>query len=130
MPVSYTHLVQGIRGYCSGQSHVVSTAEELAAILQRENRPETPTVMVVQTTFQVDMWEKCAKIAKKLCTNLKIFDTICNATSERQAEAVQIAKQSDLMIVIGGKHSSNTKKLYDVCRAHTRTCLLYTSRCV
>ena len=56
------------------------------------------------------------KKLKKVCTNAEIFDTICNATSSRQSEAEELSKRCDAIIVIGGRHSSNTAKLFDVCR--------------
>lgn len=59
--------------------------------------------MVSQTTFDVSEWKKSLEIIKKLCTNAVIFDTICNATAERQEEARSLAEKSDLMIVIGDK---------------------------
>ena len=73
--------------------------------------------MVAQTTFNEEIWKEIQKISKKVCTNAKIFDTICNATSMRQQEAQKLAAENDVMIVIGGRHSSNTAKLFDVCRA-------------
>ena len=68
------------------------------------------------------------KILKRVYTNATIFDTICNATAKRQSEAVELAKKSDLMIIIGGKHSSNTAKLYDVCKPHCVTYLIETAQ--
>ena len=72
--------------------------------------------VVAQTTFDTKEWKKSVKKIKKLCTNSKIFDTICNATSVRQSEADEIAAQSDFMVVIGDRHSSNTAKLFDICK--------------
>ena len=80
--------------------------------------------VVVQTTFNVEEFKICLKILKRVCTNATIFDTICNATVNRQSEAVELAKKSDLMVIIGGKHSSNTVKLYDVCRDYCDTVLI------
>lgn len=119
--------VEGIRGHCQCDSHVFRTPEELNNLLKLiEKNDNKSAIMVAQTTFNVGLWEKCVKIAKNLCTNIKIFDTICNATSERQAEAVRLAMESDRMVVIGGRHSSNTVKLYDVCSAHAKTVLIET----
>lgn len=119
--------VQGIQGHCVGESFVFQTPEELEDLLKNtEKFVKKAPAMVAQTTFQVSLWEKCVEIAKNLCTNLKIFDTICNATSLRQAEAIELAKQSDLMVVIGGRHSSNTKKLLQVCLQYTNAVLIET----
>lgn len=119
--------VEGIRGHCFGQSFVFNTPEKLEKILTNEiDVSKKRIILVAQTTFKVGLWENCAEIAKKLCTNIEIFDTICNATSERQAEAIRLAKASDLMVVVGGRHSSNTAKLFEVCAKHTQTVLIET----
>ena len=109
--------VIGIRGHCSGKTYVFSNEEQLGKLLEKIKIDcENPPIMVAQTTFNAELWIKCQKIFKKVCTNGKIFDTICNATSARQLEAADLASKSDVMIVVGGRHSSNTKKLYEVCK--------------
>lgn len=120
--------VEGILGYCSGEHYVFQDGAELQKII--ENNPEMknkPLFMCAQTTFNVSLWEICSKTLKKLCTNASIFDTICNATAERQAEAERLARMSDAMIVIGGKQSSNTAKLRDVCERCCPTYLVETA---
>ncbi len=112
------HEVIGIVGHCTSQYYVFSSVEELENLL--ENYPEIkeiPVSVVSQTTFNAKKWENAQIFLKKVCTNAKIFDTICNATSTRQAEAQELAATNDVMVVIGGRHSSNTVKLYDVCVA-------------
>ena len=84
-------------------------------------------ICVAQTTFSLNEQKKCKKIFKKLCTNCKIFDTICNATSDRQNEAEELSKKSDAMIVVGGRHSSNTCKLRDTGEANCPTFLIETA---
>lgn len=107
--------VLGICSYCKGRFFVFNNQEELENILQNpEFDKETKIICVSQTTFSLKEWKKCEKIIKKVCTNCEIFDTICNATSDRQNEAEEISKHSDAMIIIGGRHSSNTCKLRDV----------------
>ena len=83
--------------------------------------------MVAQTTFSASEWAKCTNFINKLFTNIMIFDTICNTTDLRQKEAEFLSKTSDIMIVIGGKQSSNTLKLYDICKKHTQTILVENS---
>ena len=85
------------------------------------------TIIVAQTTFSVEEWQNCLNFLKKVCTNATIFDTICNATSDRQKEAEKLSKSSDLMIVIGGRHSSNTVKLKDICEKNCKTFLIETA---
>ncbi len=110
--------VKGIIGHIKGDYFVFSSLEELEEIFKNnENLIKKPLTAVSQTTFNAKKWEKAQIFLKKLCTNAKIFDTICNATSMRQSEAQKLAEVNDCMVVIGGRHSSNTSKLYDVCRA-------------
>ena len=110
--------VKGIIGHITGDYFVFSSLNELEEIFKNnENLIKKPLTAVSQTTFNAKKWEKAQIFLKKLCTNAKIFDTICNATSMRQSEAQKLAGVNDCMVVIGGRHSSNTSKLYDVCRA-------------
>ena len=115
--------VVGILGRCTCTAFCFDSAERLSEILQ-ENFPDgvrKEAVCAAQTTFPPAEWEKCKKILKNRCTNPQIFDTICNTTRLRQAEAEQTASVCDLVIVIGGSNSANTRKLYEACRALTRT---------
>ncbi len=117
--------VCGFRSRCVGESHVFKTADELEKI-SAENAyfPKKKIFCLAQTTFSIKEWKKSSKIFKKLYTNGVIFDTICSATNERQIEAEQLAQRSDAMIVIGGRHSSNTAKLRDLCAQHCTTYLI------
>lgn len=120
--------VIGIRSYCNGKSFVFKNDEEMQKILQNDYIDKNEKIICVsQTTFSLEEWKKCEKIIKKVCTNCEIFDTICNATADRQNEAYEISKKSDAMIVIGGRHSSNTCKLRDVSSAHCRSFLIETA---
>ena len=114
--------VIGIMGHCSGDYLVFQNDEELQNLEETiVKMSKKDWVLVAQTTFNAKLWKKCVEIAKKLCTNPKNFDTICKATLTRQTEAAQLAAESDIMIVIGGKHSSNTKKLAEICSAACTT---------
>ncbi len=75
-------------------------------------------IMVAQTTHSVSDYEKCKKNLKKVYTNAKIFDTICGVTEARQREAYGLSQVCDAMFVVGGKSSSNTLKLYDICKSN------------
>lgn len=117
--------VIGIRGHCGGESHVFSSAEELHDLFKKYvHLRENPAVMVSQTTFRAETFKKCAEIAKKDYTNLLVFDTICNATAKRQEEAVELSQKCDIMVIVGGRESSNTAKLRDVCAVHCPTVLV------
>ena len=113
------HEVIGIIGHCVSQYYVFSSVEDLEILIQNHPEIKQNAVSVVsQTTFNAKKWEKSQNFLKKVCTNVKIFDTICSATSTRQKEAQELAKVSDVMVVIGGRHSSNTVKLFDVCAVY------------
>ena len=121
--------VVGIRSYCPGASYVFKNAEELQEILKSGAiSPNNPMICVSQTTFSLKEWKKSEKILKKVCTNTKIYSTICNATADRQEEAALLSKKADAMIVIGGRHSSNTCKLRDVCKSNADTFLIETAQ--
>ena len=110
--------IKGIIGHLSGEYHTFCDCQELATLLDKfPEWKNKPLCMVAQTTFDIKEWKNSLKMLQKVCTNGKIFDTICSATSDRQTEAEKLAKQSDVMIVIGGRHSSNTNKLYRICKS-------------
>ena len=110
--------VTAIAGWCS-DCRIFETPEELENWQKTENIPaDLPICMVCQTTSTEFLWKMCGKIAKKLFTNLKIFDTICKATEFRQNEAAQLSAQCQAMVVIGDAKSSNTGKLAMICREH------------
>ena len=111
--------VQGIVGHACGPVYVFSSLDELKALCVPENT-KNGIYMVAQTTFEVKKWAECAEFLKKLYTNALIFDTICNATETRQKEAESLARRCDVMVVIGGRQSSNTQKLVTVAAKHTR----------
>ncbi len=121
--------VRGIMGFCETQPVTFKTSEELEKILSESPELMDKSVcLVAQTTFDTKEWKKSLKIFEKLCTNSIFFGTICNATSQRQVDAYELAERSDAVIVIGGRHSSNTNKLYDICRKScSRTFLIETA---
>lgn len=110
--------VIGIIGHTDGEAYTFKNCDELkklVAIIPCEKLDSA--TFVAQTTFNQEEWKKCLKFIKKVCTNSKIFDTICSATHSRQAEAENLAKSADLMIVIGDRKSSNTSKLFEIARS-------------
>lgn len=117
--------VIGIAGHCTSEKYIFNNSSELAETIEKGIIPKNKKILVVQqTTFNVEEWKKCSAILKKRWTNCEIFDTICNTTQIRQQEAVNLAKKSDLMIVIGGKKSSNTLKLKNVCDKFCKSILI------
>ncbi len=101
----------GIMSRAKGEKYAISSLEELKSLEFNKKLP----ILCAQTTQNLLEFEKIKLFLKKLYTNTKIYDTICNVTENRQNEAVKIAKQSELMIVVGGRESSNTRRLYDLC---------------
>ncbi len=103
--------VQGINGWCNDIATVIETEKEAENL---SFNCEKPLTVVSQTTFERELWKKITKIIKNTCKSAIVFDTICSATNERQKYAALLARESDVFIVVGGKNSSNTKKLYDI----------------
>ena len=110
--------VVGIVSYFDGQSFVFSTAQEIEEAAKNKKLPingKIAPVMAAQTTQKLTEWKYSLKVIKKLYTNVKIFDTICNVTEIRQLEAEELSKACETVIVIGGRDSSNTAKLFAIC---------------
>ena len=115
----------GTISYAKGSKAIFSSLEELKNIDLQGKLP----ILCAQTTENLLQFIQIKKFLKKLYTNAKIFDTICSVTENRQNEAIDIAKNSDAMIVIGGKDSSNTRKLYELCRKECpKTCLIESAK--
>lgn len=120
--------VKSINSFSGYKGHIFSSLEELEKMVGENPAWNTQNITAVaQTTFQVKKWKICTSFLKKVCTNAVIFDTICSATEKRQAEALELAQKSDLMVVIGGFHSSNTQKLKEVCQRNCPTILVETA---
>ncbi len=105
--------IQGIVGWCNGPVDVLETLEEAEKYVPPEGKK---LVVVAQTTFNYNKFQTIVEILKKKGYNVSIVNTICNATEDRQRETREVAANADAMIVIGGKHSSNATKLYEICR--------------
>lgn len=115
--------VQGIVGHALGKVFVFADLQELKDISSQIS-PTEKVCAVAQTTFQVTKWLECESFIKKVYTNSEVFGTICSATWAKQQETEELAQKSDLVVVIGGRGSSNTKKLYRVALAHTQAVLI------
>ena len=105
--------VAGIRGWCKGPYTVIKNQEEARTFLSE--CPEKVCI-VSQTTFNYNNFQEIVEILAEKGYDRLVLNTICNATQDRQSEAEEIAKQADAMIVIGGRNSSNTQKLYEICK--------------
>ena len=104
--------VQGIVGHCDENYYVFKDEDQLKSFFSKNYKK---LAIVAQTTYNILIWGECLKVIPKDDENILVFDTICNATSQRQSDAALLSKEVDVMIVVGGKNSSNTIKLYNVC---------------
>ncbi|RHV76010.1 4-hydroxy-3-methylbut-2-enyl diphosphate reductase [Clostridium sp. OF13-4] len=105
--------VEGIKGWGNEYTLAVESLEEFDNLALR---PDEKLCIVAQTTFNYNKFQDLVEKISKTYYDILVLNTICNATQERQVEARQIASQVDVMIVIGGRNSSNTQKLYEICR--------------
>ncbi|MCM1117762.1 MAG: 4-hydroxy-3-methylbut-2-enyl diphosphate reductase [bacterium] len=105
--------VEATVGWCNGPVDVLESVEDAAKYIPPKGKKLT---LVAQTTFNYNKFQHIVEIFQKRGYNVNIVNTICNATEERQRAAREIAADADVMIVIGGKHSSNTRKLYEICK--------------
>ncbi|MBP3721566.1 MAG: bifunctional 4-hydroxy-3-methylbut-2-enyl diphosphate reductase/30S ribosomal protein S1 [Clostridia bacterium] len=103
--------VRGTAGWAQGPVFVVATPEEAAGLPEMEK-----AVAVSQTTFPPARWDAVLRVLKQRIGRLESHCTICSATEIRQREAAELAEKADRMIVVGGRNSANTRKLYDLCR--------------
>ena len=113
--------IKGIVSYASGPIEVINNEEDIKG-LKISNYEEV--VVVFQTTSNIEKSKKLVDILHKLYYNLKIIDTICKTTKMRQDEVFDLSKKMDYMIIIGGKSSSNTKKLYDISSQNCKNSFL------
>lgn len=114
--------VQGIVGHCDENCLVFKDNFELKDFFEKKYKKlEKKLAIVAQTTYNIVVWDECLNVIPKNDSDIVIFDTICNATDTRQSDAAELAKGSDIMLVVGGRHSSNTVKLFEVCSRYCRT---------
>ncbi|MBQ3140169.1 MAG: bifunctional 4-hydroxy-3-methylbut-2-enyl diphosphate reductase/30S ribosomal protein S1 [Ruminococcus sp.] len=114
--------IQGIIGHCEQNFCVFKDNVELKHVFEKnENFLRKKLAFVAQTTYNIIEWEECLKVIPKGNPDIVIFDTICSATDTRQSDAAKLARESDIMLVVGGRHSSNTVKLYEVCSRYCKT---------
>lgn len=111
--------VVGINGWCDNSAVIVRDGNEIDDV-----RLGQKVCIVAQTTEKADNFEQVVTAVSKRCAEVEAFNTICSATKERQQSAVEVSRQVDLMIVIGGKHSSNTKKLFEISRENCEKTIL------
>ena len=116
--------VQGILAYAGKNCSVFGDSEELEELLRKNCENYKKGVAILsQTTYNIELWEECVHKAM-LHEGVKVYNTVCNATTLRQTEAQKLSQSCDTMIIIGGRNSSNTAKLYDICSKNVRCYLI------
>ena len=106
--------VEGIKGWSNPQRTTVLQTKEEAVNFTLSSGQKA--CIVSQTTFNYNKFQELVEIIQKKGYDIIVLNTICNATEERQKEAADIAAKVEAMIVIGGRHSSNTQKLFEICK--------------
>jgi len=114
--------VQGTAGWCQGPVYVVKDSEDIAKL-----PPLKEALAVAQTTFEPETWKLLQEELKARIPDLTVRQTICSATVERQQDAKALAQRADAMVVIGGRHSANTRKLFESCRRYCPDTILVES---
>ncbi|MDE6131943.1 MAG: 4-hydroxy-3-methylbut-2-enyl diphosphate reductase, partial [Oscillospiraceae bacterium] len=116
--------VKGIVSYCNNMAKICADDTELYEILIKNyTNTKKKVAIVAQTTYNISIWEKCIRLAAEVCPEAEVMSTVCAATDQRQRKAAELAGRSDLMIVVGGKHSSNTVKLAEICSKNCKACM-------
>ena len=105
--------VQGIKGWGNRETKVIESIEDFEKLNLSKDKQ---ICIVAQTTFNYNKFQELVEKFSRTSYDINVLNTICNATQERQVEAKKVASQVDVMLVIGGKHSSNTQKLYEICQ--------------
>ena len=108
--------VIGINGWCGNEAYIINNTDEKID----ENLSQSDVCVVAQTTIKKENFMQIVQILKNTCKSTLIFDTICSATRDRQEEAVELAKASDMVLVIGGRESSNTRKLFEISKQYCK----------
>ncbi|MEJ8555444.1 4-hydroxy-3-methylbut-2-enyl diphosphate reductase [Tepidibacter sp. Z1-5] len=109
--------VVGINGWCDNEAIIIKNIEDLSGIPRNYKK----YCVVAQTTINLNMYQEISKKLKNILEDVIVHNTICLATRDRQKSASELSKEVDCMIVIGGKHSSNTQKLVKICEENVET---------
>ncbi|MCM1022629.1 MAG: bifunctional 4-hydroxy-3-methylbut-2-enyl diphosphate reductase/30S ribosomal protein S1 [Prevotella sp.] len=115
--------VRGIASYCHNAPKILKNDTLLYSYLKKfYKNSEKKVAIAAQTTYNISIWDKCTRTAAEF-PNAETVNTICSATADRQEAAARLARTADLMVVVGGKHSSNTVKLAEICGLYCKACV-------
>lgn len=115
--------VIGINGWCNNEAIIIKTLEDLETTNLDKNKKYC---VVAQTTINIDLYNKILEALSNKLDNVIFNNTICSATKVRQEAAKEISADVDMMVVVGGKHSSNTQKLVQICQEYVPTLAIET----
>ncbi len=116
--------VKGIVGYAKNECYVFADTDELMKLIRKiYEKIKKPLAILSQTTYNISMWENCKRAVCDM-PGVTVYNTVCTATDKRQSEARALSSENDVMIIVGGCNSSNTKKLYDICSEATECHLI------
>lgn len=107
--------VIGVNGWVDNTAIIINTEDEAKELPQIDN-----VCVVAQTTLKQESFDRIINILSDKIKNINVFNTICDSTKERQESAYKLSQLADIMIVIGGYNSSNTKKLYEICKSNCK----------
>lgn len=109
----------GTASFCGEHYYILENEENIKKAIEKLKKSKLSNVLLIsQTTYSLERFEKIADTLQKEIPNIEVINTICNATKMRQEETEQMAKDVDIMIIVGGKHSSNSNKLYELAKKH------------
>ena len=116
--------VRGTASYCHNIPKILKDDASLYSYLKKfYKNSEKKVAIVAQTTYNISIWDKCTRTAEEIFPEAEVINTVCSATADRQEAAARLAETADLMIVVGGKHSSNTVKLAEICGQYCSACV-------
>lgn len=114
----------GTASFCGDHYYILEDEENIEKAIDEFKKLKLNNVLLIsQTTYSLEKFKKIADILQKKIPNIEVINTICNATKMRQEETEQMAKDVDIMIIVGGKHSSNSNKLYEIAKKHCNNVL-------
>ena len=116
--------IRGIAAYCHNIPKILKDDTSLYSYLKKfYKNSEKKVAIVAQTTYNINIWDKCTRTAAEVFPDAEVINTVCSATDHRQETAARLAKTADLMVVVGGRHSSNTVKLAEICGKCCKACV-------
>ncbi|MCL2055208.1 MAG: bifunctional 4-hydroxy-3-methylbut-2-enyl diphosphate reductase/30S ribosomal protein S1 [Oscillospiraceae bacterium] len=114
--------IEGISNHCLNMPLIFADTADLKGYFKKNyTNLKKKVAILAQTTYNISIWEECVRIVSEMLPEAEVFDTVCRATCDRQNEAILLAESSALMVVIGGKNSSNSVKLYELCKEKTHS---------